>query len=226
MNLPDPRKPKWGPWKPVAMLQEVLSHAGMLAFAWYGGLGYLGTVLVLAAEPLLITLLTALLYPQRGLARHAWDLAKLSFVSAVLLFFIYATYGVALAGGSADAEIPPVRLDPTMLGWAMALLVFHLGVILGYAWTTPRPRVVWSRLALNQGAVTFLALFFMVFVAAFIGPFAVQAVLPMKPELTAGDVASDVLVVLLVVLRLGIALLLTRMPEHELERTADNPYID
>lgn len=89
----DSRAPrgKWSRPRPAAVVQELVSHALLLGFAWYGGLGYLGIVLVFIAEALLIISLSIVLFPQRGLRRHLLDMVKAAGLSAFLLFFLVAT---------------------------------------------------------------------------------------------------------------------------------------
>ena len=224
MNLPDrQRHAKWAPFNPGAVLRELVSHALLLAFAWYGGLGYFGTVLVLAAEALLIIALSIFLYPQRGVGRHLWDIVKSSAFALFLLAFIAFTYGVATRD-EAEVVVAALRgtFDWALLAWSLGFAATHQLVMLAHARTSPDPRRTWARNALTQGAVTYLSLFFLVFVAAFVGPFAVSGARSIWP-----DVAADqVLALLAVLVRLGLALVMAHIPEHELDQMAKNPYVD
>ena len=224
MNLPDrQRRAKWAPFSAAAVAREVAAHALLLAFAWYGGLGYFGTVLVLTAEALLIIALSIFLYPQRGLARHLWDIVKSSAFALFLLAFVAFTYGVATQD-EAEVVVAALRgaFDWTLLAWSLGFAAAHQLVMLVHARTTPDPRRSWARSALTQGAVTYLALFFLVFVAAFVGPFAVSGARSFWPDVD----ADHVLALLAVLVRLALALVMAHIPEHELDQMAKNPYVD
>jgi hypothetical protein len=215
-------KPKLAPLNPGAALQEIASHAVLLAMAWFGGLGYLGTILVLVAEPLIVIGLSIFLYPQRGLRRHLWDLIKSCALMGFLLVFIVATYAAAHDNSGGTDPRSLIQLEWSLLGWALGYSGLHLLGMLVHARTQPNPRKVWARLALTQGAVTFIALFLTIFAVAFIGTWLAPMVKQRWPQVQVGDV----LVLLAVLVRLGFALLMSRMPEDELDKIASNPYVD
>ena len=215
-------KAKLAPFNLGATLQEVVSHAVLLALAWFGGLGYLGTILVLVSEPLIVIGLTIFLYPQRGLRRHLWDMVKSSALMAFLLVFVVATYAAAHGESGGVGIDRLIQLEWSLLAWAFGYSALHLGGMLVYASTQPQPRKAWARLALTQGAVTFIALFCTIFVAAFIGTWLAPMVRIYWPAVQVGDV----LVLLAVLVRLGFAILMSHIPERELDEIADNPYVD
>ena len=215
-------KPKLAPFNLGATVQEVISHAVLLALAWFGGLGYLGTILVLVSEPLIVIALSIFLYPQRGVRRHLWDMVKSGALMGFLLIFVLATYAAAHGESGGVGFDRLVQLEWSMLAWAVGYSAAHLTGMLVYAHTQPNPRKVWARLALSQGAVTFIALFITIFVAAFIGTWLAPMVRIYWPAVEVGDV----LVLLAVLVRLGFAVLICHMPEHELDEIAENPYVD
>jgi hypothetical protein len=213
------------PWRPGAVLQELVSHTALYAVAWYGGLGYIGLLLMLALELVVVNLLSTVVYPERGVLRHLRDLVLFLPLMAFLLFFVLVTYGVArkdeLVGAAADSPFGLLQLDLDLLRWTAIYTVLHLGAMLVYARTRPQPRLEWARLALTLGAVTFIAIFVLIFVVAFLGAPAVEAV----RWLVGTDVPGDrVLCAIAVLVRLGFALLMSRMPEHDLKQIAAQPY--
>lgn len=215
-------KAKFAPFNLGRTVQEVVSHTVLLALAWYGGLGYLGAILVLVSEPLIVIGLSIFLYPQRGLRRHLWDMVKASALMALLLVFVLATYAAAHGESDGVGFAQSIRLEWSMLGWALGYSALHLSGMLVYARTQPNPRKVWAGLALTQGGVTFVALFCTIFVAAFIGTWLAPMVRVYWPAVQVGDV----LVLLAVLVRLGFAVLMSHIPEDELDQIADNPYVD
>ena len=220
------RKRDLGPWRLGAVMQEVISHAILLGLAWFGGFGYLGTVLVLSAEVLLICMLSIFIFPERGMLRHLGDLVKVAGILGFLLIFVFLGHGLALRGGDDQALAYGVAavldLDPVILLYALAYTALHLVAMAIYARTRPQPRKEWVRLATTQGATTFVALFLLIFAAIFLGVAVVNVLRWILPGIDSGDV----LVLFAVVLRFGIALLVSRMPEKDLDEIAAKPYVD
>ena len=209
-----------------AVLQETLSHAVLLGMAWFSGLGYLGVVLMLAGEMLLVNLLSVLIYRERSFARHLGDLLKFSALMALLLMFVFLSYGVALVGHSGEPMPAAVQaamdLDTDLLGWTLAYAAVHLCAILILTRTRPDPRKEWARLALAQGGVTFLAIFFLIFVVIFLGPPIIDIVRLAFPGVAAGVVLAP----FAVALRFALALVMSRIPEESLAQMGSNPYVD
>jgi hypothetical protein len=214
-------KRKLAPFNPAGTLREIVSHAVLLGMAWFGGLGYLGTLLVLAAETLIIIGLSIFLYPERGLRRHLWDLVKAGAVLAFLFVFVLATF-VGAQPNSAGAGLERLGLHWSLIGWALAYTAVHLVAMVVYASRQARPRKAWAGLALTQGGITFVALFCTIFVVTFIGSWLEPLVRTYWPAVQSGDV----LVTLAVLVRLGFAVLMSHIPEDELDEIADNPYVD
>jgi hypothetical protein len=213
------------PWRLGAVVQEVVAHAALLAVAWFSGLGYIGTVLVLALELVLVNLLSTVVFPERGVLKHLRDLLLFVPLVAFLLMFVLLTYGAAmeseLEGAAADGPFGLLRFDAELLRWTATFTAVHLGAMLAYALTRPQPRLAWARMALMQSAVTFIAIFLLVFAAVFLGPFAIRGARVLWPD-TPGD---HVLSALAVLIRFAIALVMSRMPEDEIEKIARDPYV-
>ena len=112
--------------------------------------------------------------------------------------------------------------DPIILLYALAYTALHLVAMAVYARTRPQPRKEWVRLATMQGATTFLSLFGLIFGAIFVGLFAIEFLRLFMPDIDGGSV----LVLLAVLIRFGIALLVSRMPEKDLDQIAAKPYVD
>lgn len=212
------------PWRPGAVVQEVFSHVVLAAIAIAGGLGYLGLLIMLLAEMLFVNLLSVVLYPKRGLRRHLTDLLKFFGLSAFLSVFVVASYSFTVESPSEAlvAFASRLLLDWGMLLWIIGYSAVHLTALLVYARTRPDPRLEWTRLALAQGAVTFVSIFILIFAIVLIGAPLAHVLRWLVPT-----VDSEVIPVALAAgVRLGFALLITRMPESELARIAGNPYID
>lgn len=214
------------PWRFGAVLQEVFAHALLLAMAWYGGFGYLGLILMLAAELLLICVLSIFIFPERGLGRHVLDIIKVSAITAFLLFFVFVTYGVATVGEEGEALDAAVRalqtMDRSVFGYALIYTALHLVAMAVYARTRPQPRKEWVKLATMQGATTFVALLGLIFLAVFLAAGALEMVSWVAPEIK-GD---HVLAAFAVLLRFAVAVLVSRMPDRDLEAIAAKPYVD
>ncbi len=223
------RRPNSSPPVPLrldAVLQELLSHAVLLGMAWFSGLGYLGVILMLAGEMVLMNLLSVLIYRERSLARHLGDLLKFSALMAFLLMFVFLSYGVALVGHSGEpmpaAIQAAIDLDTDLLGWTLAYAAVHLCAILVLTRTRPDPRKEWARLALAQGGVTFVAVFCLIFVVTFLGPPIIDIVRWVFPEVAAGVVLAP----FAVALRFALALVMSRVSEESLAQMGSNPYVD
>jgi hypothetical protein len=104
----------------------------------------------------------------------------------------------------------------------VAFAAAHQGVMVVYAYATPQPRRTWARLALLQGSITFPALFLSVPVVMMAGPLVLDAVRALAPRAA----AADILLVLAISVRLGLALAMGRLPDETLDRISKNPYTD
>ena len=214
------------PWRLGAVLQEIFAHGLLLAMAWYGGFGYLGLMLILSAELLLICVLSIFILPERGLVRHVGDMIKVSAITAFLLFFVFVTYGVASVGDQGEpmqASMEALEaMDRSVFVYALAYTTLHLVAMAIYARTRPQPRKEWVKLATMQGATTFIALLGLIFLAFILAAGVLEMVSWVSPEIK----VDHVLALFAVLLRFAIALLVSRMPEKDLEEIAAKPYVD
>ena len=101
------------------------------------------------------------IYRERSFVRHLGDLLTISGLMAFLLMFVFLSCGVALVGHSGEPMPAAIEaamdLDTDLLGWTSAYAAVHLCALLILTRTRPDARKEWARLALAQGAVTFLA---------------------------------------------------------------------
>jgi len=210
---------------PRTILGIAAGHAVLLAGVLWGGVPYVLMQGLLAAELVIVNLATIALYPQRGWRKHLWDTAKLVGILLFLLFFLVVTFGIASEGESGNALAVGVAGLRDLTGgtalWMLAYIVVHLGVALWQAFQSTDPRRIWAQQTLAGSATTFIAMFLMVFVAAFLG-------IPMSTGLRSMGVeldASALLGALMVLLRFGLALVVATMPAKELDAIAANPYL-
>ena len=212
------------PWRPAAVAQEVASHALLVGFALYFGIGYLGLMLIFMCEIVIGNLVTAALYPERGVAKHLWDLVKITGLMAFLMVFVVATYlAVTNRGGESATDVwQRLDFDADAVKAAIAFAALHLSVLYVLARRQPEPRYAWTKTVLMQNAATFIGLFFMIFVAAFVG----IAAAGVAELLGFANPADTALIVCVALLRLALCLLLTRMPEREAREIAGQPYVD
>lgn len=211
------------PWRPAAVAQEVISHVMLAGFAIVAGLGYLGLMLVFVAELVLGNLVSAALYPERGLWRHLGDLVKFLALMGFLLIFVFATYSAASGTQLDDAGLwESLGLGMGAVKAAVAFAVAHVALLYVLARRTKDPRVAWTKSVLMQNGATLVMLFFIIFIAVFAAPLILGAA-----HVAGIEVSPDaVLIVLAAAVRLFFALLLTRMPERELLDIARTPYVD
>lgn len=212
------------PWQPLLAAQEVVSHLLLAWFAIATGIGYLGLMLVFAVELLLGNLVSAGMYPERGLRRHAGDLVKFVLAMGLLLVFVVLTYAMGTQHGNAAADFPAVLPDDAngTLRWSIAFAVVSIMARYFIARRAPDPKFAWARAVLVQNAATFVTLLLMIFVAAFAG-----ATLQEAADLF--DIQAPLDAALIVVtagMRLFFALLVSRMPEREMRDIAHRPYAD
>lgn len=202
-----------------------LAHLALLAATLWGGLPYVVLQVLLAVELLLLSIASIPLYPERGWRTHLLDTVKLAAGLAFVLFFVAVTYGIAVEGDSGEpiAAVRAALLDTTRseVSWAIAYLVIHVAVALAVAWSSPQPRLVWAKSQLAEAAATFVALFLIVFVAAFAGR-------PLVAGLAALGVAVDadrLLAGLMVMLRFLLSLVVATISDTEMEALAADPYV-
>ena len=211
------------PWRPAAVVQELVSHVMLVAFALYFGVGYLGLMLIFMAEIVIGNLISASLYPERGTGRHLLDLVKILGVMAFLLVFVIATYMAATDDGREGNPLARLHVEVDAVKSAVAFAAVHMSVLYLLARNSADPKLAWTRSVLMQNAATFIGLFFMIFVAAFAGPLVGGAAEMLGYTRSPVDAA---LIVCMAALRLSLALLLSRMPEREVRDISRTPYVD
>ncbi len=212
-------------FSPTIVLQQTLLHGLLLWLALQPFMSFFVLMLLIAAEVVLISTLTALLYPERGLRRHAIDLVKVLLSHAIILSLVTALYLAASGAGNhlssfSDArELLTAQMQQAHLGWLLGYAVTHLLLILLFALGSRDRRLYWAREAIAEGAASLLALFtLLVLLGAF---------LILSDGGLAGEHAADTppwASITLVALRFAFALLLQHMPGDEWARTARSPY--
>ncbi|MFZ2237810.1 MAG: hypothetical protein WBP11_03120 [Dokdonella sp.] len=75
-------------------MQLAISHLMLLAGCLWGGVPYIVLQALLAVELILISLASIVLYPERGFAKHFWDMLKLCGMLAFVMVFVVISYGV------------------------------------------------------------------------------------------------------------------------------------
>ena len=214
------------PPRTVALV--VVSHLMLLATILWGGMPYPALQVLLAVELLAINLASILLYPARGMRKHALDVLKTMAALLFILFFVIVTYGIAKAeGGSEDSPLPAAlaslaAVDAATLGWAFAYVVVHIAISLSQAFASSEPRLAWARSTLSDGGTTLVAMLLMIFVAAF-------GAVPLLTMLSWLGLAVDVdrlLACLMVAVRCVMALVMATVSEREMKTMAENPYLD
>ena len=182
----------------------------------------------MAAELGMVNLLSIFFWPERGLRRHLWDLVK--FVGAMVFLMFFVLMGAGVAMQPLHPDLDPMhttidmlgRIDATAIGWMLGAMVLHLGVLVWRSRSSADPQREWAGLALTQGAATLVTLLLLAMGMFLLGPLLAQAGAAM-----AGERGAHLLLALPVVaLRCFFALLVSRMPERELQGIARQPYLD
>lgn len=209
---------------PAAALRVGISHVFLLIAALLGSLPFVVVQALLVVELILVSLATIPLYPERGLLRHLMDMLKLAGASVFVLFFSVVSYGVVSEGDSGNALEHGLhafaRLDLADISWALGYLLVHVAISLHSARTSPEPRVTWASNNLAEGGATFLALFFMVFVAFFVGRPIVAGLAWLGWSIDVDALLSS----LMVLVRYLLMLIMTLIPDSEIKSIANNPY--
>lgn len=213
---------------PRTVAVVVVSHLMLLASILWGDMPYLALQVLLAVELLVINLASILLYPARGLRKHAVDVLKTIAGLLFILFFVIVTFGIAKAeGGSEDYALPAAlaslaAVDAATLGWAFAYVVVHIAISLWQAFASSEPRLAWARGSLSEGGTTLVAMLLMIFVGVFVA-------LPLLTLLAWLGLAVDVdqmLACLMVAVRCVMALVMATVSEREMKTMAANPYLN
>ncbi len=219
---------KWDPLSSAVLWRESLSHLAMLAVGWWSGAGYLGLILILGIELLLLGLVSMAVYPERGIRKHVVSLLWFVFTLAFLGMFIVLTYGEAMkavpghvSGATVFALIPR---DADLLLWAAIYSAAHMLAMFVHARRSARPRIVWSENVLLNGAATVIAVLLLIpFTPAFAST--LLSALQGRVHITVATV-DQILIALLVLLHFGSALLLNKLPQSVRHEIADTPYTE
>jgi len=201
------------------------AHAVLLAAVLLGGVPYVWMQVMLAVELLALNLATVALYPERGWRKHVGDILKLTGGLAFVMVFLVVTWGVASAAGDASAAQAGLeglnRIEGRSIAWLLVYPLVHVAISWAQAVASPHPRRAWAQSTLSSGAVTFIAMFFMVFAALFVGAPLIGGIdavgLKVNPDSVLGS--------LMVLLRFLLSLVVATMPPSEMEAIAENPYL-
>lgn len=213
-------------FSPSLALQQTLLHGLLLWLALQPFMGFFVLLLLIAAEVVLISTLTALLYPERGLRRHAIDMVKVLLSHAVILSLVTALFlatngtGNTLSNFSELRELLTAQVQQAHLGWLLGYAAIHLLLILLFALGSRDRRLYWAREAIAEGAASLLALLTML---VLLGAFLI-----LSDGGLAGDHTADGLPwasITLVALRYAFALLVQHMPDSEWAQTVRAPYV-
>ncbi len=209
---------------PRTAMRTAISHVFLLIGTIWGGLPYVFLQLLLVAELVLLTLATIPLYPGRGVLTHALDMLKLCAGLAFVFFFILVGYGVARGGNQHSMVAGLIELRDVGIrdsAWAVGYLVLSLAVSMHTALHSANPRKTWAKSKLAEGATTFLALFFMVFVTFFIGK-------PILSGLELEGLKIDVgvlLSTLMVIVRYVLSLVMSTISDLDMDAISRDPYL-
>ena len=210
------------PRRQVAQL--ALAHAVLLAGCVWGGLPYVVLQALVAAEVILLDLATIALYPERGFVKHLWDLVKLCAGLVFVMFFIIASYAVAAHGEDKNPLFEVFHelrdLDVPAVIALVAYAAAQLAIALWHAWHSSDPRTTWARDNIGAGAASFLAMFFMVFVAFFVA----QPILICFATIGVAIDANTLLATLMVIVRFLLALVVATFGQAQFEEIAHDPY--
>ena len=208
------------------MVQLTISHLALLAACLWGGFPYIVLQTLLAAELILISLASIGLYPERGFAKHFWDMVKLCSMLAFVMVFVVISYGVVEEPDNPQPLSAAVHvyrdMDAATAVWALAYAGIQISIALWRVRHSSEPRLTWARENLGMGAVNFLAMIVMIVVA----PVLAQPVL--RGFASIGIVIDlDILLAsLMVVVRFLFALVLATFSESEFKDIASNPYAE
>lgn len=227
MNGTDGTERQWAPLSSAVISRESLSHLALLGVGWWSSAGYLGLILILGIELLLVGLVSMAVYPERGVRRHVVSLLWFVFTVTFVGMFVVLTYGEAMKaipgtvpGATAFALIP---LDAELLVWTAVYSAAHMTAMFVHARRSPRPRIVWSENVLLDGAATVMALILLIPLTLVFAT--ALGTLQGRVHITVAAV-DLVLIALLVLLRFGAALLLNKLPQSVRNEIAETPYAE
>lgn len=221
--------------KPLSIpivLEPVPTHATLLWLIFDARLHYLVLQPVIALELLIITLLSAPMYPELALKRRLGEIPLMVVFVGIVLFFNALSYSIAAMAGGSDAAFATVRV--ALQGQSLAFTLGCSFVLLGCHYLAARrarnPRLAWAMRVLAEGATLQVTMMLMVFVplAVFVVAGIADAILPMLTGVDA-KVGFDVDIILgsvWVLLRYVLTVRTLRIPDTEIERIAQQPYAD
>lgn len=202
----------------------VVGHAVLLAGVLWGGVPYVLMQALLALELLAVNVANVFVYRERGWRKHVLDILKLTAALVFVLFFLIVTHGVAKQAGSGNAMATGLQelesLSVGIAGWMLAYIVVHAGVSLWQALRSPNPRRAWAQQSLSGGAVTFIAMFFMVFAGLFLAA-------PLASGLRTIGFPANVDTLMggfMIATRFVLSLVAATISPSELDAIAANPY--
>lgn len=205
----------------AGLLLQAVASMSALALGWISFLMFLFTIM---AEAVLVSVLTGLLYPERG-RRRVTDAVKAvlacGFTGALIVPLYLAGAGAARQLAWSDRLVQGLDLTPGSLMVALALLMIRLGALWFHARSAPDPHYVWGRDALREGAVLMVSLVLACF-ASFVALLA-SPLLAFAFGARAADVAFGLM---LVSITTGLSCLAGTMSEKELREMVGNPYVD
>ncbi len=182
-------------------------------FAW---MSFPMFVALLIVELLLITVVSAVFYRDRGADKHLLDGLKMLAACAFCCVFLFAAY--AGAGGFSKG----FGIAPYEFAMLVVLVVVRVVMVAIVAYRSQNRRLTWTREYLQRGGVAFIAMFLGAFAGFLPGiPLAV-ALTPFCP-----DVAADLAVGgSLLLVQAGLACVMSTMTNEELAEISLNPYLD
>ena len=205
-------------------MQLVLSHLTLLVGCLWGGLPYVVLQALLSAELILLCLASIALYPERGVAKHVWDMVKLCGMLAFVMLFVLITYGAVAEPDNPQPLSVAAQvfraIDAGTVYWAFTYAGAHIALALWSAWQSSEPRLIWARENLGTGAVNWLAMVVMIMVAIFIA----KPVLNVFASIGIAIDADVLLASLMVLVRFLLSLVLATLSETDLKDVANQPY--
>ena len=217
----------WGELRAIPrrqVAQLAFSHAILLAGCLWGGLPYVVLQALVAVELILLDVATIALYPERGFVKHLADLLKLCAALAFVMSFVAISYAVVAHGEKKNplfVAFDELRdLDVAGIVSLVAYAAGQLSIALWRAWHSTDPRTTWTRDNIGTGAASFLAMFFMVFVAFFVA----QPILIGFAKIGIALDANALLATLMVLVRFFLLLVVATFGATKIAAIARAPY--
>lgn len=214
------------------LLEPVPAHAALLWLIVDARVHYLVLQPVIVLEILIITLLSAPMYPELALKRRLGEMPVMLLFFGVVLFFNGLGYVIAAAASGSDHVFATVRaaLRGESLAFTAGCSFVLLGIHYLAALRARNPRLAWAVRMLADGAVAQVSLMLMVFVP--LGVFVVAGIAGVILSMMTGanaQIRFDVDIALgsaWVLMRYVFTVRMLRIPDDEVERIARQPYAD